>query len=79
MAAFTEDEIKQIKSELKRHGAELVSALTDAGVEGVDHLPIGELARAAGDYLTHIKTRKTAKASHEKALIDLARDLTERE
>ncbi|PRD40615.1 hypothetical protein C5748_25960 [Phyllobacterium phragmitis] len=74
-----EDEIEQIKSQLERHGAELVSALRDAGAEAVDHLPIGELARAAGDFLTHIKTRKAAKASHEKALIDLARDLAERE
>jgi uncharacterized protein YhaN len=73
-----EDAVEALRSELVKYGAALAASLAEAGIDDVDHLPVPDLMRAAGDALDAGKAERAARQAQEKALSDLTRDLTER-
>jgi uncharacterized protein YhaN len=73
------DAIEGLRSELTEHRTGLIAALTKAGIEDIDHLPVAELVHAASDIISQSKADRAAKAAREKTLGDLKRDLAERE
>jgi uncharacterized protein YhaN len=84
LAAFdtlqqAESGVTLLKSDLARHEASLASALRQAGMADVDDREVGELGVAAANLVAQNKSQATMRASHEKVLADLNRDLFERE
>lgn len=73
-----EEAVEALHAEMDKHNAALASSLTEAGIDA-GHLPLADLVRAASDALAAGKAERTARATHEKALGDLERDVRERE
>jgi uncharacterized protein YhaN len=73
-----QDDIKHLRTELKTLVDALLTALQAAGIE-TGEFNIDDLVHSASDLLSNIKNQQAAQAAHEKALIDLSRDLAERQ
>lgn len=67
-----------IRSELADCVSHLVAALEERGKAGSDALSATDLIRTASDLLSHARSQQAARATHEKALVGLEKDLAER-
>jgi len=67
-----------IRSELADCVCNLVAALEEGGTAGGNALSVADLTRAASDLLAHARSQQAARATYEKALVGLEKDLIER-
>lgn len=74
-----EDAAASLGAEVDGYAAALAMGLSEAGIEGVDHLPVPDLIRVAGDVLAAGAADRAARQAREKAEADLRRNLAERE
>ncbi|MBB4112743.1 uncharacterized protein YhaN [Rhizobium sp. BK226] len=71
--------VETLRQDLEKQCASLVARLTEAGIGGVDNLPLDDLLRTTREVLAENKAASDARLVHEKNLLDLSRDLAERE
>lgn len=74
-----QSEVGLVSAELEEQRADLERALSEAGMALDGEVPLNELMRRAAEYLSDMKSREAMRDSQHKALVELTRDLAERE
>jgi uncharacterized protein YhaN len=74
-----EDAAAGLRAEVDGYAMALASGLSEAGIEGVDHLPVPDLIRLASEMLAAGAADRAAREAREKGEADLLRSLFERE